>query len=264
MVAVNCGAIPENLLESEFFGHEKGAFTGAAARRKGKVEYADGGTLFLDEIGELPLALQVKILRFLQDSTFQRVGGREDIAVDLRVVAATNVDIHRAMAEGRFREDLYYRVSLVTIQVPALRDRGDDILLLANFFLSKAVKEAPGRGERFSEAAQAAIRGHDWPGNVRELENKVRRATIMANTKIIEPTDLGLGGPGEAGSTGQTSSGAGELPEGRTLREIREWAERRMLESTLQRHGGNISKAAKELGVSRPTMYDLLRKYGLG
>ena len=256
LVSINCGAIPENLLESEFFGHEKGAFTGASEQRKGKVEYANGGTLFLDEIGELPVALQVKLLRFLQDKTFQRVGGREDLSVDIRVVAATNVNIKQAMHKGEFREDLFYRISVVSIPLPGLKERGEDVELLANFFLKKGLSEMGEQGYRFSKAALAAMRTHTWPGNVRELENKVRRAMIMASGKLIQPADLGLEGE-------EHEVEYGGVPEDKTLREAREWVEREMVEAALRRHDGNVSQASKALGISRPTMYDMLKKFGI-
>ncbi len=191
-VALNCGAIPENLLESELFGHEKGAYTGAHSTVMGKCEYAHQGTLFLDEIGELPLNLQVKLLRFLQEKTVQRVGGRRDIPADARIIAATNVDIPRAMEQGRFREDLYYRIGVVTIIVPPLRERDDDILLLANLFLRRVCEEFNYKGKEFSPRALECLRAHAWPGNVREMENKVQRAVIMSSDRLIRPGDLGF------------------------------------------------------------------------
>lgn len=249
-VVINCAAIPENLLESELFGHEKGAFTGAHAQRKGRFEMAQGGTLFLDEIGELPPSLQIKLLRFLQEQQIERVGGREQIAVDARIVAATNRDLKQAIGEGRFREDLYYRLGVVTISLPALRDRGDDVLLLANAFLKRNSLERGGKNLRFTEKAAGALRKHPWPGNVRELENRVKRAIIMTEGDKITPADLEL-----------TSAGGQEgfL----TLKEAREALEKEYILKALSRNGGNISKAAAELDISRPTLYDLMNKLGI-
>jgi len=250
-VAINCGAIPENLLESELFGHERGAFTGAVTQRKGRFEMAEGGTLFLDELGELPLPLQVKLLRFLQEQTIERVGGRELIPVNTRIIAATNTDLKQALQTGRFREDLYYRVAVVVIQLPPLRDRGDDVVLLARTFLRRFATEARRSPmPHFSAAALRALQRHDWPGNVRELENRIRRAVIMAEGKTISPTDLELVDPGE-----------GAMP--RTLREIRDAAERSAILSALRRHQWRIAPAAEELGVSRPTLYELMNRLGI-
>jgi len=245
-VAINCGAIPETLLESELFGHERGAFTGAHVQRKGKFELADKGTLFLDEIGELPLLLQVKILRFLQERTVERIGGRQPIAVDLRVIAATNRDLKSQLEKGLFREDLYYRLSVVRIDVPPLRERGEDIVLIAHTFLQRATATLR-RRIRFGSDALQAIVAYPWPGNVRELENKVSRAVIMAKGRVIEPVDLDLPtvGPSQAGS----------------LRETRDRVERQRLVEVLMRHRGNVSQAARELQVSRPTLHGLLDKH---
>jgi two-component system NtrC family response regulator len=246
--AINCGAIPETLLESELFGHEKGAFTGAHVQRKGRLEMASGGTLFLDEIGELPVLLQVKLLRFLQERTIERVGGRELIPLDLRVIAATNRELKTLMQQSLFREDLYYRLSVVSIHVPPLRERGEDVLVLANTFLQRAVKEDR-RRVRFGPDALQALMAHNWPGNVRELENKVRRAVIMSRGRVIEPTDLDLA-PSAAGQIG-------------SLRETRERVERQALVEVLGRYRGNVSQAARELKVSRPTLHGLLDKHGI-
>lgn len=246
-VAINCGAIPEALLESELFGHEKGSFTGAHAQRAGRVETAEGGTLFLDEIGELPLSLQVKLLRFLQEKTIQRVGGRKEIPVNARVVAATNVDLKKAMAEGKFREDLYYRIAVITIKLPPLRERQNDVVLLANAFLKKFGSEAGREARRFTNQAVRAMELHTWPGNVRELENRVRRAVIMAEGNRVSDADLEL--------TPANRSGA------RTLKEVRDEIEREMVSSALRRHHGNVSQAAAELGISRPTMYELMERF---
>ena len=256
MVSINCGAIPENLLESELFGHEKGAFTGASQTVKGKVEYADGGTLFLDEIGDLPLALQVKLLRFLQEMVIQRVGGRKDISVDVRIIAATNVDIEQAMREGRFREDLYYRIGVVNIMLPSLKDRNDDILLLANYFLKRMAEQSNSTVTRFNDEAADYMMGYDWPGNIRELENKVKRAVIMASGTEIMPDDLGFG---QVDALRRKSTSKESL----TLKEARSLLEREMVEDALERHERNIVQAATSIGVSRPTFYDLMKKHGI-
>ncbi|MGH7262975.1 MAG: PEP-CTERM-box response regulator transcription factor [Candidatus Rokuibacteriota bacterium] len=248
-VPINGGAIPETLLESELFGHEKGAFTGAHIRRQGRVEQAHGGTLFLDEVGELPLALQVKLLRFLQEREIERVGGRERIAVDVRVIAATNSDLGKAMAEGRFREDLYYRLSVVTLAVPPLRERGEDVLLLANALLRRFRQEVAGKRIRgFSPEALAALRAHPWPGNVRELENRVQRAVIVATGPLITPEDLEL-----------APLAAKEL----TLRVARQRVERELVVEALVRSSGNVTRAAREIEVTRPTFHALMNKFGL-
>jgi two-component system NtrC family response regulator len=248
-VAINCGAIPENLLESELFGHEKGSFTGAHAQRSGRIEMAAGGTLFLDEIGELPLPLQVKLLRFLQEQCIERVGGRTKITVDTRVIAATNVDLRKAMNEGRFREDLYYRLAVVVVKLPALRERPGDVRLLAKALLRKFAAQS-GRGVAdFSQKALRVLQQHSWPGNVRELENRIKRAVIMAEGRNVTPADLELS---------DSSEGAF-----RSLKEAREAVEREMIQQSLERHGGKISRAAEELGISRPTFYELMEKLGM-
>jgi len=254
LIAINCGAIPDNLLESELFGYEKGSFTGAHATVKGKLQYAHRGTLFLDEIGELPLNLQVKLLRFLQEGVIQRVGGREDITVDTRTVCATNVDIPKAIGDGLFREDLYYRIGVITINLPPLRERGEDILLLANYFLRKFNDEHKKKVRRFSAVSVNYLLGYPWPGNVRELQNRVQRAIIMSEDTVIEPEDLGF--------TPEISSAPVlELPA--TLREVRDKVERELIAVAIDRHNGNIMKTADELGVSRPTLYDLMKKHNL-
>ncbi|HEY5907944.1 MAG TPA: PEP-CTERM-box response regulator transcription factor [Vicinamibacteria bacterium] len=250
-VAINCGAIPENLLESELFGHEKGSFTGAHAQRKGRIELAHGGTLFLDEIGELPLALQVKLLRFLQEHKVQRVGGRQDLSVDVRVIAATNSDLKLAQREGRFRGDLYYRVAVVTVPLPPLRERGEDVFLLARVFLAREAAQVRRTIGGFSAEAILAIEVHRWPGNVRELENRVRRAVVMADGSLVTPADLELEGTGQD-----------EGP-GRGLRELREGLEREAVRKALARNRGNVSQAANDLGVSRPTLYGLMERLGI-
>ncbi|GAB7024030.1 PEP-CTERM-box response regulator transcription factor [Salidesulfovibrio brasiliensis] len=255
MVAINCGAIPENLLESELFGHEKGAFTGASRTVKGKVEYADKGTLFLDEIGEMPMPLQVKLLRFLQEMVITRVGGRRDIEVDTRIIAATNIDIAQAMEEGSFREDLYYRIGVVNIVLPPLRERGEDVELLANFFLNRVGKETGNQGLTFSKKAMQWIRSYDWPGNIRELENRIKRAVIMTPGPRIEPEDIGASGE----DVQRRKMNAGEM----SLKEARQLLERDMVEDALRRSLGNIVKASSALGISRPTFYDLMKKHGI-
>jgi two-component system NtrC family response regulator len=249
-VVINCGAIPENLLESELFGHEKGSFTHADTRRKGKFEYAEGGTLFLDEIGELPLALQVKLLRFLQEHQIERVGGRELIALDVRVIAATNRDLKRDVADKRFRDDLYFRLGVVTITLPPLRERADDVMLLARAFLQRFGHDYEKDLRGFSADAADAIQRSPWPGNVRELEHRVKRAVIMAEGSVVTAEDLELEPAGGANAT-------------RPLREVRDEAERRHIQAVLQRCDGNISRAATELAISRPTLHELIKKFGL-
>jgi two-component system NtrC family response regulator len=254
-IPINCGAIPENLLESELFGHEKGSFTGAHATVQGKVQYAQKGTLFLDEIGELPVNLQVKLLRFLQEGVIQRVGGRQDIPIDTRTVCATNVDIARAIKEGKFREDLYYRISVITINLPPLRERGDDILLLANYFLRMFNEEYRKKVRRFSSASVNFLLSYEWPGNVRELRNRVQRAIIMSDSSALEPSDLGceIELPPQAEVSQPVIS----------LREARDKVEREVISSAIDQHNGSIVKAAEVLGVSRPTLYDLMKKHNL-
>lgn len=254
-IAINCGAIPENLLESELFGHEKGAYSGSNARVQGKVEYASRGTLFLDEIGELPLNLQVKLLRFLQEKTIQRVGGREDIAVDARIIAATNRDIIKDTEVGIFREDLYYRISVIHIKLPPLRNRGEDIMLLANFFLRRFGKEFGKKARRFSTDSVKLLESYEWPGNVRELENRVQRAVIMSDETIIEPEYLDF-------SLCSSKEGIHSFAN-LTLKDAREMVEREMVVAAMENQRNNMAKAADELGVSRPTLYDLVRKHNI-
>jgi len=273
VIAINCGAIPESLLESELFGHEKGAFTGAQSRVQGKVEYAEGGTLFLDEIGEMAPLLQVKLLRFLQEKVIQRVGGREDIAVDTRIVAATNVDIQKSIKAGKFREDLYYRIGVITIELPPLRERGEDIELLANIFLRRFGREFGQKVRGYSEVALKWLMTYDWPGNVRELENKIKRAVVMAESPIIKASDLGFEEKQElvessCSSGEERPSGAADMVNelsfaGMTLKDARQQVEKKLLKQAMERSQGNILKAAEELDVSRPTFYDLLKKHGL-
>ena len=250
-VPINCAAIPETLLESELFGHERGAFTGAVKQNIGRIESADHGTLFLDEIGDVPLPMQVKLLRFLQDQIVERIGGRKPVQVDVRIVCATNQDLDRLIAEGRFREDLYYRLNEVTVRVPPLRERLGDVVVLASCFLRRFASEygRPVRG--FASAALAAIKDHPWPGNVRELENRVKRAVVMADGPLLSAADLGLSAPGEE-------------PQSLGIRAARARAEREVLQLALAQAGSNLSKAAKLLGISRPTLYDLMQQHQIG
>ena len=249
-VAINCAAIPENLLESELFGYEKGAFTGAARQTLGKIELAHRGTLFLDEIGDLPAALQAKILRFLQDRIIERVGGRQDIAVDVRVVCATHQDLPGMIREGRFREDLYYRLAEIVVEIPPLRSRNGDAALLAHAFVRQYAAEQKRGSMTLLPEAIAAIEAHAWPGNVRELQNCTKRAVIMAEASVLRAADFGLA----------PTNGADVL---RTLKEIRDDAEKDAVIKVLGRVNGNMSRAAELLGVSRPTLYDLLNRFGL-
>jgi two-component system NtrC family response regulator len=248
-VAINCAAIPEQLLESELFGFEKGAFTGAVKQTIGKVESAEGGTLFLDEIGDMPLPLQAKLLRFLQNRVIERVGGRQEIPVDVRVVCATNQDLAALISTQRFRQDLYYRISEVTLNLPPLRERRGDAVVLAQAFLRRLVAQHPRSARGFTEEALVAIRRHEWPGNVRELENKVKAASVMASGPLISPDDLGLGD-----NTGQFAF--------LNLKAVRTQAERQAVIQALSQVSGNVSQAAELLGVTRPTLYDLMDKYG--
>jgi len=250
-VAINCAAIPENLLESELFGHEKGAFTGAVKQTPGKIELADSGTLFLDEIGDMPLALQAKMLRFLQERVIERVGGREEISVDVRVVCATNQNPVELIKKGLFREDLYYRVSEITIDIPPYRDREEGRLILARNILARCVNQQGRSLAGFSDDANDAIESYSWPGNVRELENKIKGAVIMADGKQVTAADLGI------------DAVDGSEVESLNLREVRQRAESKAIRIALMKNFGNISRAAEQLGVTRPTLYDLLNKYGL-
>jgi len=249
-VKVNCAALPSELIASELFGHEKGAFTGAHMQRKGLMESAGGGTLFLDEIGELPAPIQVKLLRFLQEQRFQRVGGRQEIQIDTRVIAATNADLKEAVAKGDFREDLYFRLAVVVIRLPSLRSRGGDVALLAREFLQQFAAQSDKPTLTFAPDALRAIKQHSWPGNVRELQNRVKRAVIMADGKRVTAADLEL-------------SGGEDLVRGATLKEARESVERELIERALKKYSGKISSAATELGVSRPTLYELMDKLGI-
>jgi two-component system, NtrC family, response regulator len=254
-IPINCGAIPEALLEAELFGHEKGAFTGAHVQVQGKVEYAQNGTLFLDEVGELPSLLQVKLLRFLQDKTIQRVGGREDVVVNTRILAAANKDLAKETREGRFREDLFYRLGVVLIKVPPLRERKSDIVVLAMYFLKRYCDLYGKRIRGFNSSALESMETYEWPGNIRELENKIQRATLLAEASMVDPSDLGF--------DVKIASQATLISEVRTLKEAKERVEKEMVLSALDKYGGNIAKAADELGISRPTLYDIMKKHGV-
>jgi len=250
-VAVNCGAIPENLLESELFGFEKGAFTGASKQTIGKIEMADGGTFFLDEVGDLPGSLQVKLLRFLQERVIDRIGGRKEIPVDIRVVCATHQKLPQLIRDGKFREDLYYRVSEVSVSIPALRERSGDAVLLARHFMDQINASLGLAIKGFSAAALQAIGDYEWPGNVRELENRVKRAMVLTESNRIDVDDLEL-------------QPAGEQPSAPlNLRQVREQAETGAIVRAIALHKNNLSKVAEALGVSRPTLYNLLNKYNL-
>jgi two-component system NtrC family response regulator len=251
-VAINCAAIPENLLESELFGHEKGAFTGAVKTTEGKIEQASGGTLFLDEVGDIPLPLQVKLLRFIQERTIERIGGRQQIAVDTRIVCATHQNLERMIAEGTFREDLFYRLAEVVVKIPSLAERPGDAVLLAKAFLKRFAQEINPQVNGFAPDALAAIDGWPWPGNVRELENRVKRAVIMADGKLVTAEDLDLGADGEEEDVAALN-----------LKSAREKSDRKIIRHALARSEGNISSTAKMLGISRPTLYDLLKQYDL-
>jgi two-component system NtrC family response regulator len=250
-VAINCAAIPENLLEAELFGYERGAFTGAVKSNVGKIELAEGGTLFLDEVGDIPLPLQVKLLRFLQERVIERIGGRQPIAVDTRIVCATHQDLEAMIADGRFREDLYYRLAEIVVKIPSLAERSGDAVLLARHFVNRFSRELNPSVQSLSPEALAAIDAYAWPGNVRELENRIKRAVIMADGRSIGAADLDLG------------SAAAEQSELINLRAAREVADRKAIRHAMSRTDNNISGAAKLLGISRPTLYDLLKQYRL-
>lgn len=264
-VAINCNAIPENLIESELFGYEKGAFTGANSQKIGLIETAAGGTLFLDEIGDLPPAMQVKMLRFLQEKRVQRVGGRQEIEVDVRVLAATHVDLTAAIKEGRFREDLYFRLAVVVCKLPPLRERGDDVILLAQDFLKRFGKQNGHDDLAFDSEALKAIASYPWPGNVRELQNRIQRSVIMADSRWITCGDLEIPPATDIGESSMPSN-AGiqvDVSPAAGLKEARESLERELVSQALERTDGNISAAAKELGISRPTLYELMGKLGI-
>ena len=251
-VPVNCGAIPGELLESELFGHEKGAFTGAISSRAGRFELAQGGTLFLDEIGDMPIGLQAKMLRFLQERVIERVGGRNEIPVDIRVICATHRDIQTMVGEETFREDLFYRIGEIPINIPPLREREQDIVLLARTFLNQYREEFNAKAKSFSDGAIRAMLAHRWPGNIRELQNKLKSAVIMAEGTVIQADDLGLLEPSEDFES-----------EILNLREVREQAESKAIRKAYQRADKNMSKTAELLGVTRPTLYSLIDKYHL-
>ncbi len=250
-IAINCAAIPENLLEAELFGYERGAFTGAVKSNVGKIELAEGGTLFLDEVGDIPLPLQVKLLRFLQERVIERIGGRSPIAVDTRIVCATHQDLEAMIADGRFREDLYYRLAEIVVKIPSLAERAGDAGLLARHFVNRYARELNPKVQSLATDALAAIDAYAWPGNVRELENRLKRAVIMADGRSVGADDLDL--PGSA-SADQVAI---------NLRAAREVADRRAIRQAMVRTDNNISGAAKLLGISRPTLYDLLKQYRL-
>lgn len=250
IVAINCAAIPDNLLESELFGYEKGAFTGAAKTTPGKIEYADGGTLFLDEIGDLPMDLQAKLLRFIQERVIERVGGRREIPIDVRIVCATHQNLKERIEQGLFREDLYYRVSEITINIPTLKDREGDALVLAKVFLERFASELKSNVKAFDSQAILAIEQYAWPGNVRELESRIKRAVIMADGVSITPSDLEI-------EEGDTS------PQPLNLKEIRDDAERKAILRAMNHCDDRVSDAANLLGITRPTLYSLLEKHGL-
>jgi two-component system NtrC family response regulator len=250
-VAINCAAIPENLLEAELFGYERGAFTGAVKSNVGKIELAQGGTLFLDEVGDIPLPLQVKLLRFLQERVIERIGGRQPISVDTRIVCATHQDLEAMIGDGRFREDLYYRLAEIVVKIPSLAERSGDAVLLARHFVNRFSRELNPGVQCLAPDAVDAIAGYGWPGNVRELENRIKRAVIMADGKSITSADLDLEGSSE------------EDRQPINLRVMREIADRKAIHQAMSRTENNISGAAKLLGISRPTLYDLLKQYGL-
>jgi two-component system NtrC family response regulator len=248
-VAINCAAIPDTLLEAELFGYEKGAFTGAAKTTPGKIETADSGTLFLDEIGDLPQPLQAKLLRFLQERVIERIGGREEIPVDVRVVCATHRNLREHIRDGSFREDLFYRLSEMVVTIPPLRDRAGDAELLAHAFVQRFGAQNGRDRLTLREDALNAIASHPWPGNIRELENCIKRAVIMADGNQITAADLGLA--------------ASEEPQSFNLRQVRDEAEKQAVLKVMARVDGNIARAAELLGISRPTLYDLLNRFGL-
>jgi len=252
-IAINCAAIPENLLEAELFGYERGAFTGAVKSNVGKIELAEGGTLFLDEVGDIPLPLQVKLLRFLQERVIERIGGRQPINVDTRIVCATHQNLEAMIADGRFREDLYYRLAEIVVKIPSLAERSGDAVLLARHFVNRFGRELNPGVQTLSPDAIVAIDTYGWPGNVRELENRLKRAVIMADGKSVTAADLDLK------STSNSDGSAMPI----NLRAVREVADRKAIRQAMSRTDNNISGAAKLLGISRPTLYDLLKQYRL-
>jgi two-component system NtrC family response regulator len=248
-VAINCAAIPENLLESELFGHERGAFTGAVKMQEGKIELAEGGTLFLDEVGDIPLPLQVKLLRFLQERVIERIGGRKSIPVDVRIVCATHQNLDAMIGQARFREDLYYRLAEIVVHIPGLKERPGDAALLGQYFLAKYARENGREFKGFTQDAIAAMADWHWPGNVRELENRMKRAVIMAEGNRLSAVDLDLMAKGDEAAL--------------TLKAARDAADRIAIRRAIARSDGNISMTAKLLGISRPTLYDLMKAYGI-
>jgi two-component system NtrC family response regulator len=248
-IAINCAAIPENLLESELFGYEKGAFTGAVKTQEGKIELAEGGTLFLDEVGDIPLPLQVKLLRFLQERVIERVGGRKSIPVDVRIVSATHQNLDAMIASGRFREDLFYRLAEIVVRIPTLAERHGDAVLLAHHFLGKYARENGRSFKGFTPDAVAAISDWPWPGNVRELENRLKRAVIMADSSRLSAADLDLAPAGDDANL--------------SIKAAREAADRIVIRRVLARSENNMTNAARLLGISRPTLYDLMKQYGI-
>lgn len=260
-VAVNCGGLAESLISSELFGHERGAFTGAVARRIGVLEQANRGSLFLDEVGELPLELQANLLRFLQNGTIQRVGGREEIHIRTRIIAATNVDLESAVAAKRFRKDLFYRLNVLPIHMPPLRDRGDDVLLIAEDCLRRLSLEEGRAVPALSADAKAALRRYTWPGNVRELLSKVRRALVMSDRPILDAADLDLPEEGDTAAAAVSVAEVADLDH--PLECAKRQAEAVTVQRALERNGYNISRTAAELGVSRVTVYNMIRRHGL-
>lgn len=254
-VAVNCAAIPDNLLESELFGYEKGAFTGAAKQTKGKIEYAEGGTFFLDEIGDLPFSLQAKLLRFIQERKIERLGGREEIPVDVRIICATHQNIQKLIDNGEFREDLYYRVNEITVKIPPLREREGDAIVIATALLKRFSDENGKNIKGFSQQASKLIENYSWPGNIRQLENKIKRAVIMADDNILSHEDLDLN------IDEQEDAAEEEMP--LNLKQVREVAETAAIKRALAYSNNHVSNAAKLLGVTRPTLYSLFTKYGI-
>jgi two-component system NtrC family response regulator len=250
-IAINCAAIPENLLESELFGHEKGAFTGAVSQTKGKIEYAQGGTFFLDEIGDLPFSLQAKLLRFIQERVIERVGGRKEIPIDVRIICATHRNLQTLIDQNTFRSDLFFRLNEITIDIPPLREREGDIIAIANALLQRYCRENNLKEKRFSREASLAMEHYNWPGNIREMENKLKRAVILAESNWITPTDLQLENQQEPTA----------LP--LNLKAVREEAETAAIKRALQYANHNVSEAARLLGITRPTLYSLFEKYNL-
>ncbi len=246
-VTINCGAIPEPLLESELFGHEKGAFTGAHVQRRGRIELAQNGTLFFDEIGELPLSMQIKLLRFLQDQLVERIGGREMIPVDTRIISATNKDLEKSIQEQSFREDLYYRLGVLVLQMPALRVREGDIVLLAKALLDRFARESGKKVKGFTKSAIRAMENFSWPGNIREMENRIKRALVMTESSRITPAELEL----ERSTSNY---------QGKNLKEAKEMLEKEIILNSLKKHNKNVSKTAIELGITRPTLYNIMKR----